>query len=128
MTLFRFDAYLVVHIDRLIPMLPPSGCVCTVQLLSPSNISMPLLKLTVGRACTCLVVADREEECCVRTLSLVGAVSDWNARSVPRDIPPGAVGGLYGSGCFHFSSSFSVSTKRTWLAAVSRKLSCLLWE
>jgi hypothetical protein len=24
-------------------------------------------------------------------------------------LPPGAVGGLYGSGCFHFSSSFSVS-------------------
>lgn len=26
-----------------------------------------------------------------------------------RDIPPGAVGGTYGSGCFQFSSSFSVS-------------------
>lgn len=25
------------------------------------------------------------------------------------DKPPGAVGGRYGSGCFHFSSSFSVS-------------------
>lgn len=26
--------------------------------------------------------------------------------------PPGAVGGLYGSGCFHFCNSFSVSVKR----------------
>ena len=25
------------------------------------------------------------------------------------DKPPGAVGGRYGSGCFHFSSNFSVS-------------------
>lgn len=27
--------------------------------------------------------------------------------------PPGAVGGIYGSGCFHFANSFSVSVNRT---------------
>lgn len=29
-------------------------------------------------------------------------------------LPPGAVGGLYGSGCFHFSSSCFVSSIRAW--------------
>ena len=29
-------------------------------------------------------------------------------------IPPGAVGGLYGSGCFHFSNNASVSWKSTY--------------
>jgi len=28
---------------------------------------------------------------------------------VAFNVPPGALGGLYGSGCFHFSNSFSVS-------------------
>lgn len=31
--------------------------------------------------------------------------------------PPGAVGGRYGSGCFHFSSKFSVSLIRSYLLA-----------
>lgn len=29
-------------------------------------------------------------------------------------LPPGAVGGLYGSGCFHFESSSSVCWTRSW--------------
>lgn len=34
---------------------------------------------------------------------------------VMRNEPPGAVGGRYGSGCFHFSSKFSVSLINSWL-------------
>lgn len=36
--------------------------------------------------------------------------------------PPGAVGGMYGSGCFHFCSSFSVSVRSTYRATVSNLL------
>lgn len=42
-----------------------------------------------------------------------------------RNIPPGAVGGQYGSGCFHVCSSFSVSLKRACVAIGSSQPSCL---
>lgn len=34
-------------------------------------------------------------------------------------LPPGAVGGLYGSGCFHFSSSCFVSSMRACITRIS---------
>ena len=36
------------------------------------------------------------------------------AWSLYRLVPPGAVGGMYGSGCFQLSSSFSVSDINAW--------------
>ena len=58
---------------------------------------------------------------CARTWSLYKFVSITVSAAVadmyPRrsNEPPGAVGGRYGSGCFHFSSRFSVS----WISACS---------
>lgn len=47
--------------------------------------------------------------------SISNAVSAAEPEMYPgtRDAPPGAVGGRYGSGCFHFSSKFSVSLMRS---------------
>lgn len=45
-----------------------------------------------------------------RTLSLRKEMSFASWTDQDRvNVPPGAVGGLYGSGCFHLSNNFSVS-------------------
>ena len=43
------------------------------------------------------------------TCSLVGGGRSGAGRFLSNFEPPGAAGGLYGSGCFHFTRSFSVS-------------------
>lgn len=47
-----------------------------------------------------------------------------NSKVIARDFnaPPGAVGGQYGSGCFHVSSSFSVSFSNAYIP-ISRQVS-----
>lgn len=52
---------------------------------------------------------DRVEASSARTWTLLPSVLRPVFASHVEGIPPGAVGGRYGSGCFHFSSRFLVS-------------------
>ena len=46
-----------------------------------------------------------------RTSSLLSISASYSSSSrIRAQIPPGAVGGLYGSGCFHFSNKASASS------------------
>lgn len=78
------------------------------------------------RECACLGVASLVAGCCVRTWSLDSIVRNPCTKTLESIVPPGAVGGLYGSGCFHFSSSFSVSMNRTCpsLSAIMPRCEC----